>query len=134
MPGKQFVKLGSGVVGDAAQHVGKPGLRIDAVELGRLDQREHRCGALAAAIGAGEQPGLAADGNRAVILPMSGKRLRSITAGMRCMGAGFDVNMPSGAPAARLSMSRCRPAMCWSWRRGCSMPPLVPAWSWGRRG
>ena len=110
MPGKQFVKLGSGVVGDAAQHVGKPGLRIDAVELGRLDQREHRCGALAAAIGAGEQPGLAADRYRAVILPMSGKRLRSITAGMRCMDAAFDISMSSGGPAAKSFTSRWLPA------------------------
>ena len=38
-----------------------PGLRIDVVELGGLDQRVHHGGALAAAIGAGEQPRLAAE-------------------------------------------------------------------------
>ena len=50
------------------------------------------------------------EGNHAVILPISGKRSRSITAGTRCMGAGFGVSIASGAPAARLSMSRWRPA------------------------
>ena len=41
---------------DPAQDVGEPGLRIDVVEFGRPDQRVHRGGALATAIGAGEQP------------------------------------------------------------------------------
>ena len=49
-------------------------------------------------------------GNHAVILPISGKKLRSITAGTRCMDAGFDVSMSSGAPAVKLFMSRWRPA------------------------
>jgi hypothetical protein len=49
------------MIGDATQDVGEPGLWVDAVELGGLDQREHRSGALAAAVGASEQPGLAAD-------------------------------------------------------------------------
>ena len=46
---------------DPTEQVGEPGLRIEAVELGGLDQREHRSGAFAAAVGAGEQPSLAAD-------------------------------------------------------------------------
>ena len=49
------------MIGDATQGVGEPGLRVDAVELGRLDQGKHCRGALAAAIRAGEQPRLAAD-------------------------------------------------------------------------
>ncbi len=44
------------MVVDARQHVGEPGLGIDVVEPGRLNQRQHNCGTLAAAIGAGEQP------------------------------------------------------------------------------
>ena len=35
--------------------------------------------------------------NRPVILPISGKKLRFITAGMRCMGGEFDANTSSGA-------------------------------------
>ena len=42
------------MIGDAAQHVGKPSLRIDVVELGRGDQGVDRRRALTAAIGAGE--------------------------------------------------------------------------------
>jgi len=42
------------MVGDAAQHVGQPGLRIDVVELGGGDQGVHRRGPLATAIGTGE--------------------------------------------------------------------------------
>jgi hypothetical protein len=39
---------------DPAEHVGEPGLRIDAVQLGGLDQREHRGGTFPTPIGAGE--------------------------------------------------------------------------------
>ena len=38
------------------QNVGEPGLRINVVHLGCDDQAVHDCGALAAAIGAAEQP------------------------------------------------------------------------------
>src|SRR5882757_9316053 len=42
------------MIGDAAEHGGEPGLRIDVVQLGGLDQREHRGGTFATPIGAGE--------------------------------------------------------------------------------
>jgi hypothetical protein len=35
---------------DPGQHIGKPGLRINVVELGRVDQREHDGRPLSAAI------------------------------------------------------------------------------------
>jgi hypothetical protein len=41
---------------DAAEDVGEPGLRIDAVQFGGLNEREHGGGALAAAVGAAEGP------------------------------------------------------------------------------
>ena len=56
VPGHQLVQPGGGVVGDAAQHVGKPRLRIDAVEFRRADQGVDCSRALAATVGAGEQP------------------------------------------------------------------------------
>ena len=37
-PGEQLVELRDLVIGDAAEHIGQPGLGIDAVELGGLDQ------------------------------------------------------------------------------------------------
>jgi hypothetical protein len=61
-----------------------------------------------AGIGAGKQVILAANGNRPVILPMSGRRSRSIIAGTHSKGAAFGANMLSGAPAATSFMSRWR--------------------------
>jgi hypothetical protein len=37
-PGKEFVDPGDLVVGDPAQHIREPGLRIDPVQLGAFDQ------------------------------------------------------------------------------------------------
>ena len=38
-PGHEFLKTSDLVICDAAQRVGEPGLRIDAVQLGGFDQR-----------------------------------------------------------------------------------------------
>lgn len=40
-PRQQLVKARDGQIGDAGQHVGKPGLRIDIVETGRGDEGQH---------------------------------------------------------------------------------------------
>ena len=98
------------MVSDAGEHVGEVGLRVKTVELGAFDQRVDRGGAAAAGIGAGKQVILAADGNRLVILPMSGRTSRSIIAGTRSMVAGFGADMSSTAPAATSFMSKWRPA------------------------
>ena len=66
------------------QDVGQPGLRIDAVHLGRDDQAVHGGGALPAPIGPAEQPRLAAESNLGVILPISGRMLWSTIPGIRC--------------------------------------------------
>ena len=42
------------MIGDAAQHVGEPGLWIDAVEFCCGDQGAYRCGPLSATVGTGE--------------------------------------------------------------------------------
>jgi len=65
VPGQQLVQPSSRVIGNPAQHVGEPSLWIDIVELGGGDQGVHRRSPLAAAIGAGEEPVLATDGNAA---------------------------------------------------------------------
>jgi hypothetical protein len=44
------------VLGDASQHIGEPGLRIDVVHFSRDDQAIHGSSASATAIGAGEEP------------------------------------------------------------------------------
>jgi len=94
------------MIGNAAQYVGEPGLRIDTVELGSGDQRVDRRGALAAAVGASEQPRAAPESNRPVILPISDRRSRSIIAGTHIMGDAFVANMSSGAPAVMSFTSR----------------------------
>jgi hypothetical protein len=45
-----------GVLGDAAQNVGQPSLRIDVIHLGGRDQRHHDGGAIGAAVRASEEP------------------------------------------------------------------------------
>ena len=52
---------------------------------------------VAAAIGAAEQPGLPAESNLAVILPISGRMLWSDIAGIRCTDRGCVVFRASGA-------------------------------------
>ena len=64
--------------------------------------------------------------DRPAILPMSGRRSRSITGGMHFMGAVFRANLLSGAAAARLFMLRWRPAWSSGWRRGCSIRRSAP--------
>ena len=54
IPGEQLMQPGGRVLGDAGEHIGKPGARVYVVELGRGDQRVHCRGALAAAVGPGE--------------------------------------------------------------------------------
>ena len=65
VPGQQLVDSAGRMLGDAGEHVGEPGLRIDVVQLGGDDQAVHGGGTLAAAIGAGEQPRLPAESNAA---------------------------------------------------------------------
>jgi len=98
------------MIGDTAQHVGEPSLGVDAIEFGRGDQGVDRSSAFAAAVGAGKQPCSTPEGNRPVILPMSGSTSWSIIAGTHSMGAGFGANMSSTAPAATSFMSKWHPA------------------------
>jgi hypothetical protein len=67
VPRQQLVEPVDGVIVDAGEHVGEPGLRIDAVEVGGLDQRVHHGGALAAAVGACEQPRLVGKADATII-------------------------------------------------------------------
>jgi hypothetical protein len=94
------------MIGDMAQHVGKPSLRIAAVEFRRADQGVHCSRSLTATVGTGEQPCAAPESNRPVILPISGRRSKSIIDGTHSMGAAFAANMSSGAPAAISFTSR----------------------------
>ena len=98
------------MISDPAQHVGEPGLRVDVVELGGLDQGVDGSGTTAARVGAGEGPVLAADGNLAVILPISGRMSSSIIAGIHCTGGACVVFRASGAHQVMSCTWSCRPA------------------------
>ena len=50
------MQAGDGKLGDAGQHVGKPGLWIDVVEASRRNQGQHDGGPVGAPIGSGEAP------------------------------------------------------------------------------
>lgn len=55
------------MIGQPGEHVGEPGLRIDAAEFSGLDQRVDGGGAATALVGAYVGPILAADGNGALL-------------------------------------------------------------------
>src|SRR3979409_846481 len=99
VPGQEFVEPVDRVLGDTGQDVGQPGLRIDVVHFGRDDDAVHGSSALSAAIGPRKQPGLAAEGNRRVILPISGKKLRFTTGGMHSTAVRCGAITVRSAPA-----------------------------------
>ena len=98
------------MIGDAGEQVGDVVLRVESVELGAFDQRVDRGGAAAAGIRASKQVILAANSNRPVILPISGRKSKFITGGTRCMGVAFAASTLSDAPAVRSFTSRWCPA------------------------
>jgi hypothetical protein len=55
-PRQEFVDAIDRMIGDAGENVGEPGLRVDAVELGGLDERIHHSGTVRPALRPGEQP------------------------------------------------------------------------------
>lgn len=130
---RRLYASGALMIGDPSKDVGEPGLRISATELGRLDQRVHGGGPLAAAIGAGEDPRPSTEGDRAVILPMSGRKSKSAIGGTHSTGAVFAGSMLSDAWAARSFTSRWRTAWSSWWRHGCWTLPCAPGWRSARR-
>jgi len=117
------------VLGDTAKHVREPGLRVDAIELGRLDQGIGDGGRLAATFGADEQKILAAQGNLRVILPISGILQWFTIAGIRFAGGKFAGITASDVPRANWFILRWP----WEWSlpcpRGCSILSSAPEWS-----
>ena len=89
------------MVGDALEHVAQVSLRIEADELGRADQGVNQRRAVPAVVGAKMQVIFSADRNRRVILPMSGKKLKSSIAGIPSTGVASGGNTASSAPTAR---------------------------------
>jgi len=103
VPWEQLVDTADGMFGDAGEDIGKPGLGIDVVEAAGLNQRKDDGGALPAAVGAGEEPRLPAQGHHWVILPMSGRWWSFIIVGIRFTVSDFGMKGARIAPGARLS-------------------------------
>jgi hypothetical protein len=70
-------------VDDLGEDVGEIAERLDAVELAGLDQRGDDGPVLGATVGAGEQCIFPVERDRSAILPMSGRKLKFVTAGTR---------------------------------------------------
>jgi hypothetical protein len=78
-------------------------LPIDAC---RVDQAHDRRGALSRSQAAGEQTIRSSNCNLGVFLPMSGKKSKSSTAGIRSMGVVFDGNTANSERQVMLFTSR----------------------------
>ena len=55
VPGQEILDVADGMICDLSQHGAEIEFRIDAVELGRADERVESGGALTSRIGAGEE-------------------------------------------------------------------------------
>jgi hypothetical protein len=86
IPRQEIRYLICGIVRQPGQHVGEPSLWIDIIELACRHQGINGGCAVPSGIGACKCPIAAADGNLAVILPISGRMSSSIIAGIRCAG------------------------------------------------
>ncbi|KVD48510.1 hypothetical protein WI86_17600 [Burkholderia ubonensis] len=93
------------MISDVGQDVFQVDTRVDPVELARPDQAIHRGGPLAPAVGADEQIVFASERKLAFILPISGRKLKSITVGIRCMVAASRFETLRIAAAAAWCMS-----------------------------
>ena len=77
-------------------------MRLVAVQTRRVHQTHDGRSSLAGAQAAGEQPVLSSKRNHEVILPMSGKRSKSSTAGTRCTAVECDASTASNERRVRL--------------------------------
>ena len=92
--------MGLRQVGYAIEDVGEPGLGVDVVELGGTHEGVHHRRPLAAAIEAGEEPGLASERDRAFILPISGRVASYTTAGTHCLVGEYGLKLSNSVPTA----------------------------------
>ncbi|KVW85404.1 hypothetical protein WK99_18770 [Burkholderia ubonensis] len=97
------------MVSDALEHVGEIRLGIEAIQACRADQAIHRGGTFATGVGAGEQVIPSAEGKLALILPISGRKLKSIIVGIRYMVAASRFETSRNAAVVAWFMSKPAP-------------------------
>jgi len=90
------------MLGDASDDVAQVGLGIKAIQCGSTDQSVDCGPAFAAAVGTEVQEVFSAESKFAIILPISGRKLKSITVGIPCMGV-----------ASRYETSRNEAVVAW---------------------
>ena len=101
-PWQQLVDAIDRMLGDASDDAAQVGLGIKAVQFGSADEGIDCGAAFAAAVGTEVQEVFSAESKFAIILPLSGKKLKSITVGIPCMGV-----------ASRYETSRSEVAVAW---------------------
>lgn len=74
---------------DTIEHIGQIGLRIEAIHLGRFDDRHGTRQCLRTGVCAGKEPIFPSNCNAPFILPMSAMKLRFFIAGIPIFARGF---------------------------------------------
>jgi hypothetical protein len=80
-----------------AQHPAQPGVRLEAVGTCRFDERVDHRTRVCARRRVREEPSFSSNHNAPFILPISGRKLKSIIDGTRCMGTASRLEMLSSA-------------------------------------
>jgi hypothetical protein len=89
-PWHEFVDARCGPeIDELVEDVGDVGLRLDVVELARLDQRGDAGPVFGPLVMTSEERVLAIENDRPFILPVLGLRSRFIIAGTRCMADAY---------------------------------------------
>ena len=101
---REFVDAAGRMLTDSLQHIDQIVVGIDLVESAGDDQALHDPDLPGAQFGPAEQPVAPPHGNRRVILPMSVRRLRFSTAGIRCTADVFDDSTASAGQMAKWFM------------------------------
>ncbi len=109
VPGQQLFKSILGVILDPSEDICQIDLRIMAVQFDRFNDGQDIGDALTALVRAGKQPVLAAERNLPNILPISGKKSRFITAGMRFTVGTSGVTTASSAAVRQSSLLSTNP-------------------------
>ena len=106
MPRQEFLNSVDWMVRYPCQHLAQVGFRVKPVQLRRAEQAVKRCGPLPTGIRSSEQKILAPQGHHAFILPMSGKKLTFIIAGIRFTVDDCGCSAANNVRTVELSISR----------------------------
>ena len=130
MPGQQLVKsVDRGPPRDhPLEHIRQVGLRVEVVQLRRVDQTGQDRPRPGPALTPGEECILTAKCNLLVILPISGRKSWSIIAGIPSTGVAFASAAVSSVSPGGSCRSKRSPASSRLWRRGCSIRSRAQAW------